>query len=144
MGLGIHGRRAARPPWNYGAAFVFVLGLVVTSVSAHAQQASSPGFDVRQTERRFEAQEYGQAPGGQRGVAVPRVARGETQADPRPLFVLRNVSLTGAHAVPPQALAAVWQPFIGKKVSQADLASIATAISDIYRAAGFLLSRAIV
>ena len=98
MGLRTHDRRAARPPWNYGGAFVFLFGLLVMTAPAHAQQASSPGFDVRQTERRFEAQEYGQTPGGQRGVAVPRVARNETQADPRPLFVLRNVLLTGAHA----------------------------------------------
>jgi hemolysin activation/secretion protein len=144
MGLGTHERRAARPPWNYGSALAFVFGLLVMTVSAHAQQVSSPGFDVRQTERRFEAQEYGQTPGGQRGVAVPRVARGETLADPRPLFVLRNVSLTGAQAIAPDQLAGVWRQFIGKKVSQADLASIANAISDVYRTAGFHLSRAIV
>jgi hemolysin activation/secretion protein len=117
MGLGIHGRRAARPPWNYGGALAFVLALLVMMASAHAQQASSPGFDVRQTERRFEAQEYGQTPGGQRGVAVPRVARGETQADPTPLFVLRNVSLTGAHAIAPDQLAGAWRPFIGKTIA---------------------------
>ena len=131
-------------PWNYGAAFAFVLGLFILSVSAHAQQASSPGFDVRQTERRFEAQESGQTPEGRRGVAVPRFARTETQADPTPLFVLRNVSLTGAHTIPPDQLAGAWQPFIGKKVSQADLAAIATGVGDVYRAAGFHLSRAIV
>src|SRR5207245_713140 len=34
--------------------------------------------------------------------------------------------------------------YLGKKVSQADLAAIAGAISDLYRAAGFHLSRAIV
>ena len=56
MGLGIYERRTARPPLNYGGAFAFVLGLFVMTVSAHAQQANSPGFDVRQTERRFEAQ----------------------------------------------------------------------------------------
>ena len=82
MGLRIHARRAALPPWNYGGAFACVLGLLAISASAHAQQASSPGFDVRQTERRFEAQESAQTPGGQRGVAVPRIARSETQADP--------------------------------------------------------------
>src|SRR4029077_8001720 len=39
---------------------------------------------------------------------------------------------------------AAYQPYIGKKVSQADLVAIATAVSDAYRAAGFHLSRAIV
>jgi len=144
MGLRIHERAASRPPWNYGGAFAFVLGLFAISVSAHAQQASSPGFDVRQTERRFEVQDTTQGPDGRRGVAVPGVSRGETSADPTPIVVLRNVSLTGAHAIPPARLAAAWQPFIGRTVSQADLVRIATAIGDAYRGAGFHLSRAIV
>jgi len=144
MGLGIHERRAAFPPWNYGGVFAFVLGLFAFLGPAHAQQASQPGVDVRQLERRFEAQESDQTPAGGRNVAVPRVNRSEVTADPTPLFVLRNVSLTGAHTISPAQLAGVWQPFIGKKVSQADLAKIATGISDTYRAAGFHLSRAIV
>src|SRR5262249_39938992 len=41
-------------------------------------------------------------------------------------------------------LAATYQGYLGKMVSQADLAAIAQAISDCYRAAGFHLSRAIV
>src|SRR5262245_42129013 len=144
MGLRIHERRAALSPWNYGGACVFVLGLLTLMAQAQAQQASSPGFDVRQTERRFEDLETEQGPGGRRGVAVPRVSRSETSADPTPLFVLRNVSLTGAHAIAPEHLAEAWRPFVGKKVSQADLVTIATGIGDAYRAAGFHLSRAIV
>lgn len=140
MGLRTSERRAAWPPWNYGGAFAFVLGLFALSVSAHAQQ--SPGFDVRDAERRFEAQENAQD--GRRSVTVPGVARSQAAGDPTPLFVLRNVSLTGARTIPPDRLAEAWQPFIGKKVSQADLAAIATAIGDCYRAAGFHLSRAIV
>jgi hemolysin activation/secretion protein len=144
MRLGVHERRAAFPPWNYGGVFAFVLGLFAFLAPAHAQQASSSGFDIRQTERRFETQESAQTPEGSRNVAVPRVNRSEAQADPTPLFVLRNVSLTGAHAIAPAQLAAAWQPLIGKKVSQADLAKIATDIGDVYRAAGFHLSRAVV
>src|SRR5262249_14699463 len=144
MGLGIHERRAAFPPWNYGGVFAFVLGLFAFLNPAHAQQASSSGVDVRQLERRFESQESDQTPAGGRNVAVPRVNRSEATADPTPRFVLRNASLTGAHAIAPGQLAVAWQPFIGKKVSQADLVTIATGIGDIYRAAGFHLSRAMV
>lgn len=144
MGLRIHERSAACPPWNYGGAFAFVLGLFAISVSAHAQQATSSGFDVRETERRFEVQDSTQGPNGRRGVNVPGVSQGETPADPTPIVVLRNVSLTGAHAIPPARLAGAWQPFIGRKVSQADLVRIATDIGEAYRRAGFHLSRAIV
>ena len=76
--------------------------------------------------------------------ACRTLARPEITADSKPLFVLRGVSLAGASAFPPDRLAATYQPYLGKKVSQADLVAIAQAISDLYRAAGFHLSRAII
>ena len=81
---------------------------------------------------------------GGRGCRSPQFARPEGQGDSKPLFVLRHVSITGAVAIPQERLAATYQSYIGKKVSQADLAAIAAAVSDVYRAAGFHLSRAIV
>jgi hemolysin activation/secretion protein len=144
MGLRNHDWFAAVPAWNCGAALAFVLGMFGNALPAEAQQASQSGVDVRQLERRFEQQDTDQSTDGRRGVAVPRVSRSETATDPTPLFVLRNVSIAGAHAIPPRDLAAAWRPFAGKKVSQADLVTIATGIGDVYRAAGFHLSRAIV
>jgi hemolysin activation/secretion protein len=144
MGQKFHGGLAAVPSWNYGGALALALGMVVNALPVSAQQASQSGVDVRQLERRFEQQDSAQSTDGRRDIAVPRVSRSETAADPTPLFVLRHVSITGAHAIAPGDLAAAWQPFVGKKVSQADLATIATGIGDVYRAAGFHLSRAIV
>ncbi len=60
------------------------------------------------------------------------------------MFKLRAVLIEGAHSIPADAIAAAYQPYLGKTVSQADLASIAVAITELYRAAGFSLSRAIV
>src|ERR1700731_3736527 len=65
-------------------------------------------------------------------------------ADSKPIFVLRGVSLSGAGAIPHERIASVYQPYFGKKVSQADLAAIAAGVGDLYRAAGFHLSRAVV
>jgi hemolysin activation/secretion protein len=65
-------------------------------------------------------------------------------ADGKPLFVLRTVTLQGAFALPHDQLAAAYQPYLGKQVSPADLAAIAGSISDLYRAAGFHLTRAII
>ena len=90
-----------------------------------------------------------------RGPAIGRVAGAVPIADAairatggagdtKPLFVLQSVTITGAVAIPEGRLVTAYQPYIGKKVSQADLANIATGIGDIYRAAGFHLSRAIV
>ena len=75
---------------------------------------------------------------------MPLLSRPEVAADTKPLFVLRGISLTGASAISRDATLRAYQPYLGKKVSQADLAAIATAVSDLYRAAGFHLSRAIV
>ena len=111
---------------------------------AHAQSANQPGYDPRQTERRFEGQQSSQGANARPRLPSPQFARPEGQGDTKPLFVLRHVSISGAVAIPQDRLATTYQAYIGKKVSQADLAAIAAAVSDVYRAAGFHLSRAIV
>jgi hemolysin activation/secretion protein len=142
MSLTTPDRMADGSPWYYGAMLVIGLIMLLGAAPAAAQQAAQPGFDPTQTERRFETE---QSRNVRPGVDVPRLARPtETQADTKPLFVLRHVAVTGAGAIPPGQLATLYQSYIGKTVSQADLAAIATAISDCYRAAGFHLTRAIV
>jgi len=111
---------------------------------AQAQHANQPGYDPRQTEKRFEDQQSSQGANGRPRLPSPQFARPEGQGDPKSLFVLRRVSITGAVAIPQDRLVTTYQPYIGKNVSQADLAAIAAAVSDLYRAAGFHLSRAIV
>ncbi|WP_315725955.1 MULTISPECIES: ShlB/FhaC/HecB family hemolysin secretion/activation protein [unclassified Bradyrhizobium] len=119
------------------------LSAVWVAGAAQAQQVSQPSFDPRQTERVFDEQSRPAQPAPPR----PRAPQFETQksaGDRKPLFTLRGVMLTGASALPADQLAAAYQPYLGKPVSQADLADIAAAVSDQYRAAGFHLSRAIV
>lgn len=158
---GKHGTSRS-PPWNYGCAalpaprphgagpvrfaLAAVMGLaVVLPDPSNAQQASQPGFDPRQTEKRFDALQAEQAAtAAQPALPTPRVAGSVPAADATPLVVLRKVSLTGARAIRREEIARLYQPYLGKKVSQADLAAIASAISELYRAAGFHLSRAIV
>jgi len=117
---------------------------LIACLPAHAQHANQPGYDPRQTERRFDGQQSSQGANGRPRSPSPQFARPEGQGDSKPLFVLRHVSISGAVAIPQDRLVATYQSYIGKSVSQADLAAIAAAVSDIYRAAGFHLSRAIV
>lgn len=109
-----------------------------------AQQASQPGYDPRQTEKRFEDQQYGPAANGRPRLPTPQFARPDGKEDSSPLFELKHVSISGAVAIPKDRLVTAYQPYLGKKVSQADLAAMAAAVGDAYRAAGFHLSRAIV
>jgi hemolysin activation/secretion protein len=126
------------------AGFVLMLSAIVSPLPVSAQQTSQPGFDPRQTEKRFDASQSETTPAARSALRMPRLARPEGAADSKPLFVLRQISLTGAEAIPRDQLVTAYQPYLGKKVSQADLVAIAGAISDRYRAAGFHLSRAIV
>jgi hemolysin activation/secretion protein len=121
-----------------------VLWTLIGCLPAQAQHANQPGYDPRQTEKRFDDQQSSQDASGRPRLPLPQFARPEGQGDSRPLFVLRHVSISGAVAIPQERLAATYQSYIGKKASQADLAAIAAAVSDVYRAAGFHLSRAIV
>jgi hemolysin activation/secretion protein len=108
-----------------------------------AQQAPSTGFDVRQTEKRFDQWQAEQTrPRG--GVGVPRLSSAAAPASHRPLFVLRAVEVTGATTVAAADLAGIYQPYLGKKVLAADLTAISVAISDLYRARGYHLSRAVI
>src|SRR5258705_177331 len=120
------------------------LWTLVACLPAQAQQANQPGYDPRQTEKRFEDQQSRQSPAGRPRLPTPQFGRSEGQGNSKPLFVLRRVSIGGATAIPSERLATTYQPYIGKKVSEADLIAMAAAVSDIYRAAGFHLSRAIV
>ena len=124
----------------------FALGLWVQIVCfpAQAQQANQPGYDPRQTEKRFEDQQSARSPAGRPRLPMPQFARTAGQGDSKPLFVLQSVSITGAVAIPQGLLVTAYQPYIGKKVSQADLAAISAAVGDIYREAGFHLSRAMI
>ena len=160
MGLTILSGFARRAPLNYGQGTPpavtkrhrRTISFAMTSLAlvsfglpaANAQQANQPGFDPRQTERRFDALESGQTQPTRPGLSLPQLAQPAVGADTRPSFDLRDVVLTGGRAIPRAELIGTYQPYLGKKVSQADLAAIAGAISDLYRAAGFHLSRAIV
>jgi hemolysin activation/secretion protein len=118
---------------------------ILLSASLVGAQQAAPTFDPRQTEQRFNDDQSERASAGGSRLPMPRRARpAAALADPTPLFVLRRVSVVGANAIPRDLLMAAYQPFIGKKVSQADLVTIASGISEIYRNAGFHLSRAIV
>ena len=118
--------------------------LTLLAVAAQPAKAEPSGFDPRQTEKRFDALESAQSVGSRAPLPMPGLSRPAAAADSKPLFDLRGVTVAGAHALPPDQIATAYQPYLGKKVSQADLAAIAGAIGDLYRAAGFHLSRAVV
>ncbi|WP_410052959.1 ShlB/FhaC/HecB family hemolysin secretion/activation protein [Bradyrhizobium sp. SZCCHNS1054] len=123
---------------------VAVVFAAAGSATAQADPASAPAFDPRQTEKFFEDLQSRPAPAPPARPRLTTAPQPEVQGKGRPLFVLRGVVLHGAATLGRDQLAAAYQPYLGKPVSQDDLAAIAAAITGQYRAAGFHLSRAIV
>jgi hemolysin activation/secretion protein len=88
---------------------------------------------------------YLQTPAAKPPPRMPTLARPPQQhADTKPMFKLMGISVSGATTMPNEAIAETYKRYIGKTVSQADLAGITAAIDDLYHGQGFYLTRAIV
>ncbi len=111
---------------------------------ATAQQAApSPQPNLGRTEHYFDVIEREQTR-AKKPAPLPNAARAPVTGDTRPLFRLTGVTVAGATALSGDAIAEAYRAYLGKTVSQADLVAIAGRIGDLYRAAGYHLSRAIV
>jgi hemolysin activation/secretion protein len=124
--------------------FATLLLLIICTISPNSAlaQSASPGLDPRQLERldlpRQPPDRARRAP-----MQLPRFGAAAT-ADSTPITTLRAVTVSGRHAISESAVARAYRPFIGQRVSQADLVKIAEEIGRLYREAGYYLSRAIV
>jgi hemolysin activation/secretion protein len=119
--------------------------MLATAGPGQAQQpAQQARPDPLQTEKRFDAFQAEQRRADKPAIAMPRMARPEIRADTTPLFKLKAVGIEGASVISGAAIAETYRSYIGRTVSQADLAEIAAKVSDLYRDAGYHLSRAIV
>ncbi len=77
-------------------------------------------------------------------MPLPQGPHSEVSTDKRPLFRLTGITVEGATVIAADAIAATYQSYIGKTVSKADLTTITEQISNLYRNAGYHLSRAII
>jgi hemolysin activation/secretion protein len=119
--------------------------MLATAGPGQAQQpAQQARPDPLQAEKRFDAFQAERRRTDKPAIAMPRMATPEIRADTTPLFKLKAVDVAGASVISGAAIAETYRPYIGRTVSQADLAEIAGKVGDLYRAAGYHLSRAIV
>jgi len=132
-----------KPDTTVFAPLLLILALTCGAPAWAQQPIPPPRYDPRQTEKSIENLEAGQdshAP----SVRLPTIPKTEVRVSTKPLFKLRSVSVEGASAITSDAIAETYGSLIGKTVSQADLVAIAGGITDLYRASGYSLSRAIV
>ncbi len=92
-------------------------------------------YDAAQSRRRPAAQPTFPEPAGDSSGMGP---------DGGDTFTLDSIDIEGATAIPPQDIAAAYQNYLGRSVSISDLSAISQAITELYRSAGFSLSRAII
>lgn len=143
------GRAAVRSIWpapraRYALISCILLLFLIWPTYGNAQSAErQPQFDPRQSEKAFEAIQREQRRNTP-SVTTPTLSQKQPAADPTPFMRLRGVVVTGAQTIGPAIIGGTYKPYIGKVVSRADLANIADAIGQLYRDAGYHLSRAIV
>ena len=89
------------------------------------QSANSPAS-------RTNSAAHGRAP-----VPIARPGFARAAADTKVLFRLKRVSVSGAGTLAPAIVENTYRRLIGKGVSQADLSSIAEALSDAYGTLAF-------
>lgn len=139
------GRRAALKFRLLQIAAGVALLIISLASPSKAQQAASPGFDPRQTERRFDTLDTEQQRKTSKPLPrLPGMRQQTNTYDRKPSFALHGISLVGANAISGETIAQTYTSYLGKRVSQGDLADIAQSITELYRAAGYHLSRAIV
>jgi hemolysin activation/secretion protein len=138
-------RSAARLRCLQWVEFLAAATTLAFTMPASAQPAPpQPAFDPRQIERQLETQQP-PTQASRPPIRLPQLGQGERPiAAGGPQFELRQVTVAGAHVIPAEAIASVYRPYLGKRVPLAALADIAVKIGDLYREAGYHLSRAIV
>lgn len=84
-------------------------------------------------------------PNPAREVSAPEAPRapGPVAAPKQGVFILRDITLRGATAIPAAELAPIWAGLIGQSVSLGTLDAVTTGITAAYRARGFVLTQAI-
>ncbi len=75
---------------------------------------------------------------------IPKLTLPPVQTASGRLFRLRSVTIKGADTILPSHLTKAYRSFLGTWVTKRDLEHIAAAVSDVYRDAGYHLSRAII
>lgn len=121
-------------------AILLSLGAVPSTASA---QAVSPGFDPLQPEKRFNALKQEQA--GRDTPRLPATANeASARSGSRAMFEVRGFSIVGNQTIGSGEFQPLYQRYVGRKISERDLAELAEKITGLYRARGYHLARAIV
>ncbi len=122
--------------------YLFAAAIVLAwAGSASAQEASSTN-DPGQIERRIRERELPRPPAGAE-ISGPREPAAPA-AEVAPLkLVLAGVAVTGASVFDPATFAPLYEEFLAREISTAEIEVILERITTLYRDRGYFLSRAV-
>ncbi len=113
--------------------------LICSIVPALAQPSSEPSH----VDERFRPQPT--APSVGAPIEIPSTPQTAAPADAQSIsFTLTSISFEGNKAIPESRLQALAAPYIGRPVTLAQIYELADKVTAAYRAAGYILARAIV
>lgn len=118
--------------------------LIAAGGAASAQTLATPEIlrgsaAPTQTERRDVDERRQPAP------VLPGASGSMRQSnDTRALSTLTDISLSGATALPVETIQGALEPYIGRPISHDDLAAMTQTVTELYRSAGYHLSRAVI
>jgi len=116
-----------------------LLPVVLAAASAGAQGLPGIGDAVRETEKTRPQPPVETRP----KIDVDRPAQ-PPAADDAVRFRVDRIRLSGATAIPEADLTALLLPYVGRELTLADLNAAAAAVTQLYRARGYLVARAYV
>lgn len=126
-----------------GSAFLLTLALGAQLLAAPAAaQTTGAGTDAGQIERRIDDATPQQPRPPERGPDLPNLP--QESGDDEEEFILAAVSLLGVETLSAAELATTYEDLLATTVTTATAAEIANEITQMYRDAGYVLSRAFV
>lgn len=131
--------------WVVAPARIFGLVAAVICLqmpAALAQQANTRAAEPGQVQKRFEAPAVPKAPSAP--IAAPRPGAAPVEIEERgQRFVLSSVVIEGTTVFDQAALAPLYEDYLAREISLADVEKILAAITKKYRDAGYFLSQAV-
>jgi len=122
-----------------GVFCVFSIALMASALAQSSNSKTNPAQIEQRLEDRVRREQLKKA-----DPSLPTLSQEAVIGDTRPLFVLKKVRVDFGQIVKLDGIAQTYHAYLGRRVSVADLSKIAHKITEIYRSAGYFLTRAIV
>lgn len=119
-----------------------LLANLVYAETVNVPASANPGRILRDMQHRYPEQRLPKAPPGQ--PTLPPTAQGPLGPEAKKIFfVLKEVTIEGAHVFSEKQLSTLYKDKLTKKISVAELQTIVDSVTNYYHDRGYILSQAV-